>query len=148
MKSLSEVRETAGKAGDTLREGAQKAAYAFVGAPLVAGRKLADYRHRMMDGARKEFDVFAAEGEKFTEHLRDRKLVTEIKEKVDLDQIQGRVTKIKDQLEDVLAGWRESFRPGEKTTAGGEAPEDQIAEQVAPKKTTAKKTVSSKTADG
>jgi hypothetical protein len=144
MKSLTEVREAAGETTGSLIEGAQKAVYAAVGAPVVVGRRLADYRTRMMENARKEYDTLAEEGEKFTGQLRERKLVDEIKEKVDLDQIQGRVTKIKDQLEDVLAGWRESFRPGAK-------PEDVAEEAVetpkpAAKKTTTKKTTTKKTA--
>jgi hypothetical protein len=134
MKSLSEVRDSAGEATGSIIDGAQKAAYAAVGAPVVAGRKLADYRGRMMESARKEFDVLADEGEKFTEQVRERKLVTEIKDKVDLDQIQGRVTKIKDQLEDVLAGWRDSFRPTEKPA---EDPIEKVAKKTT--KTTPKK---------
>ncbi len=142
MNSLTEAKEAADKTTGSLMDGAQKAAYAVVGAPVVAGRRLADYRTRMMDSARKEYDTLAEEGEKFTDRLRERKLVDEIKDKVDLDHIQGRVTKFKDQLEDVLAGWRESFRPGAKTEEAEENSEP--ATKAAPQKTAAKKKAAGK----
>ena len=35
--------------------------------------------------------------------------MTELRERVDFDHIQGRAEKVRDQLEDVLVNWRESF---------------------------------------
>lgn len=148
MKTATEMRETAQSALRDIAGSARKTAYAMVGAPVVAGRRLGEYRHKLMDGARREFDRLSSEGEKFTEELRERGVVTEIKEKVDLDHFQDRVEKLRDQLEDVLASWRESFRPHETEKAAAEEPvgETAAAEKPAAKSATAKKTAAKKAA--
>jgi len=119
-----------------MREKAQKAAYAVVGAPVVAGKKIAGYTGKIGKTAQKEFENWVSEGERMTAQVREGKVVTEIKERVDFEQLQGRVEKLRDQLEDVLAGWRESFKP----EGDEEAPAvEEQATAVKPKKVPAAK---------
>ncbi len=99
--------------------------YAVVGAPVVAARKVGDkagdIRTRLSENAtgygqaaEKAIDKWAVEGEKVVGRISDGKVVEEISSKVDLDQAKEQVGKLRDQLEDMLATWRNSFRP-EKT---------------------------------
>ena len=134
-----------------VKESAQKAAYAVMGAPVVAGRKIAELTGKVGKTAQREFEAWVDEGEKVTERLMDRKVVSDIKERVDLDQLQGRVEKLRDQLEDVLASWRDNFKPQTEETAEEAEQVEEAKEKPAPKaktaaKTTAKKTTAKKTA--
>jgi polyhydroxyalkanoate synthesis regulator phasin len=105
----------------TQKEFAAKAFYAAVGAPVVYGRKvkeygekLVEYGDKMTDQAQSAFDDFAKEGEKVTKQFRDGNVVEEFQSRVDLDKVQDRVEKLRDQLETALQNWRESFTPGDK----------------------------------
>src|SRR3970040_202039 len=93
-----------------------------VGAPVVAARKVGEgvtlLRTKIGEGtsgygqaARKASDSWAVEGEKVVSRITDGKVVDEITAKVDLDQAKEQVSKLRDQLEDMLATWRSSFRP-------------------------------------
>ena len=118
MKSVTEIRDTAKDRVEDFTDTSKKAAFAVMGAPVVAGRRIADYAGKVGKGLQKELEAWVTEGERLSGEMRDGKVVTEIKERVDLDQLQGRVEKLKDQLEDVLTNWRETFKPGEdKATA-------------------------------
>lgn len=142
MKSATEMRETATKRMGDLADTGKKAAYAVVGAPVVAGRRIADWSGRMTKSAQQQFEAWVAEGEKLTEQLRDGSVVEEIKDRVDFDQLQGRVEKLRDQLEDVLANWRDSFRPQDAEKA--DAPKAKAAKKPAAKKAAAKKATTPK----
>jgi hypothetical protein len=124
--------------------------YAAVGAPVVAARKVgikvSDLRAKLTEEAaeygkvaEKAIDEWAAEGEKVVGRISDGKVVDEITSKVDLDQAKEQVSKLRDQLEDMLATWRSSFRPekvGEKADVTEvEAP----ATKTAPAKASARK---------
>jgi hypothetical protein len=98
---------------DALRTGAQRAAFAAVGAPVVVGRHLADYGGKMGSSLKHELEAFAAEGERLAGRLRDHNPVDGLKDRVDIDHLQVRVERLRDQLEEVLTQWRESFRPEE-----------------------------------
>lgn len=111
MKSPTEMRETAAKKMGDLADTGKKAAMAAVGAPVVAGKAIADWSGKMGKSAQKQFEAWVVEGEKLTQQLRDGKVVDEIKDRVDFEQIQGRVEKLRDQLEDVLSNWRDNFKP-------------------------------------
>jgi len=117
MKSATEIREAATKRMGDLADTGKKAAFAVVGAPVVTGRRIADWSSRMTKSAQKQFEAWVVEGEKITDQLRDGTVVEEIKDRVDFEQLQGRVEKLRDQLEDVLANWRDSFRPHEEEKA-------------------------------
>jgi hypothetical protein len=122
---------------------AKNVLYAAVGAPVVAARKVSDQvtalRGRVSEEtsnysevANKAIDGWATEGEKVVTEIRDGKVVEEISQKVDLDQAKEQVSKLRDQLEDMLATWRHSFRP------------EKAAEEAAPADKTAAKTSAAK----
>ena len=67
---------------------------------------------------------------KVTERAQAR--VDAVQEKIDVDQIQDQVAKLREQMESVLTSWKDSFRPSTKVA---EAP----AKKATAKKTTAKK---------
>lgn len=121
--------------------------YAAVGAPVVVARRVGDKFHdlrvRLNEGAseaskaaEKALSDWAAEGEKVVGRLTDRKMVDELTAKVDLDQAKEQVTRLRDQLEDMLDTWRHSFRPEQAEEKPAEpAPKTSAAPAV---KTTAK----------
>ena len=102
-----------------MKDIATKAVYAAMGAPMVARRRLTEMGSRMIEGARKEYSAWAEEGEKVGKQIRSSDMVEELSSRIDLEEIQGRVDKVRDQLDDVLANWRESFRPEAGKPAGG-----------------------------
>jgi len=130
---------------------AKSVLYAAVGAPVVAARKVtdrvSDFRGRVSketanygEVANKAIDGWASEGEKVVAGIRDGKVVEEISQKVDFDQAKEQVSKLRDQLEDMLATWRQSFRP-EKTEEKVEetAPAKPATQKPAAKTSAAKK---------
>lgn len=130
---------------------AKNVLYAAVGAPVVAARKMND-RVNALKGrvteetssytefANKAIDDWAVEGEKVVSGIRDGKVVEEISHKVDLDQAKEQVGKLRDQLEDMLATWRHSFRPDQagETAPAQPAPKTSAAKKPAAKKPAAK----------
>lgn len=127
---------------------AKNVLYAAVGAPVVAAKKVGDQvgalRARVNKGAttyteaaEKAMNNWATEGEKMVSRISDGAVVEEISQKMDLDQAKEQVSKLRDQLEDMLDTWRHSFRPEEK-------PEP--AKATSAKKTAAKKPATKKTA--
>lgn len=113
---------------------ATKAFYAAVGAPIVVGRRVLEYRKslseyggKLTDRAQTRFDDAAAEGEKVADRLKDRKMIEELQNRVDLEKVQERVEQFRDRLESALQNWQESLAP------------EQTAEEKAPAKSTAKK---------
>ena len=65
----------------------------------------------MTKTANKRMSIWATEGEKMVNKLSDAKVVDDIASRVDFDQVSTQVNKLRDQLEDLLATWRSSFRP-------------------------------------
>ena len=110
METMTD-KDSTSKTPGTIAGATKKAAYAVVGAPVVATRRLGRLSGKWRSGARREFERWVAEGERMTTELRQGKVVEEIKEKVDFDHLQGRVEKLRDQLEEVLANWRATFKP-------------------------------------
>ncbi len=128
----------------------RKAAYALIGAPVWAAKRLADITSDLGDVTRREMQEWIKEGERLTKRLSDKKVVEELSERVDLDQIQDQVERLRDQLESVLGNWRESFRPDKaapsKTEAKKPAAKKPAAKKAAPSKTGAKKPAAKKAA--
>jgi len=97
----------------------KKVLYAAVGAPVVAARKLSErvteMSGKLTEDLGKEYDLWAKEGEKVVTRITDRTAVEEFVEdigaRVDFDQIQEHVGKLREQLDDMLSNWRSSFRP-------------------------------------
>jgi hypothetical protein len=136
------------------KELATKAFYAAVGAPVVAVRRVAEYRKtlaeygdKVSDRAQERFDEAAAEGEKVTKQIKDGKVLEELQDRVDLDKVQERVEHFRDQLESALQNWRESItseESGEKKKAAAKpaakkAPVKKAAAKPAAKKAPVKK---------
>ena len=142
-KRAGELADVAQKTGKTMLETGKKAAFAVVGAPAVTRKRAMEYGSKLGDTARKEFDAWATEGERLTGQLREAATIEELKERVDFDQLQGRVEKLRDQLEEVLVNWRESFMP--ETEAKKEAPKP-AAKRAPAKKAPASKPAASKPA--
>jgi hypothetical protein len=131
---------------------AKNVLYAAVGAPVVAARKVTEQVNALKgrvseettsygEMASKAIDEWAAEGEKVVSRISEGKVVEEITQKVDLDQAKEQVSKLRDQLEDMLTTWRQSFRPEKtaKVEAVTHAPETTAAKTTAAKTTAAKK---------
>ncbi len=139
---------------------APKALYAAVGAPVVGarmvGEQVEEIRTRLgkeatsfSKTATKRFNTWAVEGEKLLNKLTDAKVVDDIASRVDFDQVSTQVNKLRDQLEDLLATWRTSFRPEKLPAVKVEASTDGVKFQTIPAKkspsrSTAKKTVTVK----
>ncbi len=130
--------------------------YAAVGAPVVAARKVTDQVQVLKEKLEEEkasyqkdlqqaFETWAGEGEKLLSRLKEGKVVEELSTKMDLDQAKEQVGKLRDQLEEMLETWRQSFRPekveekAETTTAEKPAAKTTTAKKPAAKTTTAKK---------
>ena len=119
-----------------MKDMATKAFYAAVGAPMVATRRMGEFGERLVDGARKEYATWAKEGEKVGKRIRKSDMVEELSSRLDLDHIQGRVDRVRDQLDDVLTNWRDSFRP--ETGKPATKPASKPAAKPAAKKPEAK----------
>ncbi len=123
----------------TPKEVAKKTAYAAVGAPVVVTRKVKEFSSKMMSDAQHQIDEYAAEGEKVTKQLKDRNVVEELEHRMNIDKVQDRVEQLRDQLENTLNNWRESFAPeAEKAPAAKPAAKKPAAKPAA-KKPAAKK---------
>ncbi len=143
---------------DNQKDMATKAFYATIGAPVVLtrnakefGTKLAGYGDKLGTEAQTRIDEYAKEGEKVAKQLRGNNVVEEIQNRVDLEKVQDRVEKLRDQLESALQSWRESFSPdGTKEAATKvtvETPEAPAAEaKPAAKMAPAKKAPATKAA--
>ena len=137
----------------------EKVLYAAVGAPLVTAKKAQERLEGLRGRIRKEakslrkdarvrLDVWSTEGEKVVNRITSGKMVDEIAARMDLEQVQVQVSKLRDQLEDMLSTWRTSFRPVEKQavkvapavadTVKAETPKTP-AKKTAARKATAKK---------
>jgi len=102
------------------RKLATKTAYATLGAPVVATKmakeyraKMTKYTEQMATRAEKRFEAAAKEGHKIAKRIQRGTVVEEIQSRVDLEKVQDRVERLRDQLEGALQSWRESFSPGE-----------------------------------
>ncbi len=123
----------------------KKALYAAVGAPVVTARRLgdkvSDLRSKLAKDARDEYTTWAAEGEKLVAQLTDRKMVEDLAARVDFDQFQEQVGKLRDQLEDMLKTWRSSFNPEKQTSTRIEV---ETPAPTPPTKTTTRKPAAKK----
>lgn len=137
---------------------AKNVLYAAVGAPVVAARRVAEAVSELRSTLNKEADSlgkttnkrvaeWADEGEKLVSRITDAKMVDELTSKVDFDQVSTQVSKLRDQLEDMLATWKASFRPDRLPTVKAEASPEGVkleAKTAAAKKSPAKKSAAKK----
>ena len=124
----------------------KNAAYALIGAPVWAAKKLSEMTADLGDATRREFDEWVKEGESLAKKLSDSNMVDELSERMDLDQIQDQVEKLRDQLESVLGNWRESFKADAKPAAKPAAKKPAARKPAAKKTTTARKPAAKKPA--
>ena len=128
--------------------------YAAVGAPVVAARKVVEAVAELRSTLNKEADslgkttnkrvaVWADEGEKIVSRITDAKMVDELTSKVDFDQVSTQVSKLRDQLEDMLSTWRASFRPERMPTVTAQASPDGV--KLEAKRSVARKPVAPRT---
>ena len=128
---------------------AKKYIYAAVGAPVVAAKstqerveeirtKIEEKRKSVSTDAQKRIDTWATEGESTVGRLTDAKSIDELTTRVDFDQVQEQVNKLRDQLEDLVATWRSNFRPATEAPAKVEEKVETAAKAPA-KKPAAKK---------
>ena len=128
--------------------------YAAVGAPVVAARKVVEAVAELRSTLNKEADslgkttnervaVWADEGEKIVNRITDAKMVDELTSKVDFDQVSTQVSKLRDQLEDMLSTWRASFRPDKMPTVTAQASPDGV--KIEAKRSVARKPMAQKT---
>lgn len=108
---------------------AKNAMYAAVGAPIAAARalnarletlreELESRGEGLSDRAQQLLEEWTREGRQAMEKVSEGKVVDEFASKVDFDQARDQVGKLREQLEEMLATWRSSFRP----EAGDQAP--------------------------
>lgn len=144
----------------------KKYLYAAVGAQVSVAKaaqtkveeirtKLAESAKTFTKDAQKQVDEWATEGEGFVTKLSDSSPIDDIAARVDFDQMQTQVNRLRDQLEDLVATWRTNFRPAGKEEAPAEAkvkveveeaPAPKPAAKKAPAKTTAAKPAAKKPA--
>lgn len=135
----------------------QKMLYAAVGAPVVGYKKaeerVSDFRSKLNEEANslgktaeKRLTAWASEGEKLINKLSDAKVVDEVTSRVDFDQVSTQVNKLRDQLEDLLATWRSSFRPEKLPTVKVEASTDGVKFETIPAKKPAARKSTAKSA--
>ncbi|MDH4117725.1 MAG: hypothetical protein OEX04_02005 [Acidimicrobiia bacterium] len=142
----------------------KKYLYAAVGAPVAVAKtaqskvdhlrsKMNDGRESMSKDFQSQLDEWAKEGERFVGKIGDSKAIDEITDRVDFDQVQTQVSKLRDQLEDLLDTWRTNFRPAakngkisEKVEVSAPASEKPAAKTTAAKKPAARTTAAKTTA--
>jgi len=147
----------------------KKYLYAAVGVQVAAAKaaqsKLDERMSKVTDNAstastdlKGRIDTWAGEGEQFLGKVTDTKAIDELTSKVDFDQVQTQVNKLRDQLEDIMSTWRSNFRPevekvkveatvtAETTPAAKPAAKTTAAKKPAAKKPAAKTTATKKPA--
>ena len=76
---------------------------------------------------------------------RAHETVETVQDKIDVEQIQEQVARLRDQIENVLGTWKESFRPAAGQDADLKTTNNKVQdEDVSKKKTAAKKTTTAK----
>ncbi len=146
-----------------IREDARKAMFAAVGAPVLVGKsvseklssrfaevntKASDFRGKFLKDARSEFEKWAAEGETLVKKLQDGEALEDLTQRVDVDQFQQQVGKLRTQLEDIIESWRSNFMPDSERATKVVIEVDEAAKPAAAKpvakKPVAKKPVAKK----
>lgn len=133
----------------------KKYLYAAVGAPVTVAKstqeRLDGLRSRLTENAQstwkdvqRQIDDWANEGEELMSKLTDGRTIDELTQKMDLEQVQEQVTKLRDQLEDLLDTWRANFRPTDQ--APTKSPEKDVGKKPVGASSASTKPTSSKPA--
>ncbi len=137
----------------------KKYLYAAVGAPVAVAKstqtrvdgirtKIEENMKAFGQDAQKRIDDWATTGESTVERITDTKTIDDLTTRVDFDQVQTQVNKLRDQLEDLVNTWRSNFRPATEASAPAKpatAPKP-AAKKPAAKKPAAKKPAAKKPA--
>jgi len=135
----------------------KKYLYAAVGAPVAVAKstqtrvdgirtKIEENMKAFGQDAQKRIDDWATTGESTVERITDTKTIDDLTTRVDFDQVQTQVNKLRDQLEDLVTTWRSNFRPATEAPAPAKpatAPKP-AAKKPAAKKPAAKKPTAAK----
>lgn len=111
---------------------AKKYMYAAVGAPVAVAKttqtKVEGIRSRIEQNlkslgtdAQNRIEDWADAGESAVGRISDAKSIDDLTTRVDFDQVQTQVNKLRDQLEDLVATWRSNFRPATEADVKPEA---------------------------
>ena len=130
-------------------ETTKKAFYATVGAPVLTAKKVNEKFQEMTSRLRDtdlkaEFEAWAAEGEKLIERFGDQPVIEEWTSRLDDIHMPAQVSKLREQLDEMVDNFRKSFRPEEAVTVPVE--EEKPAKKPAAKKATAAKASAKKPA--
>ena len=128
----------------TPKEMAKRTVYVAIGAPVVMTRKVKDFGNKIATDAHDQIDEYAVEGEKVTKQIKDRNVVEELEHRMNIDKVQDRVEQLRDQLENTLNNWRESFAPDGEAAPKKPATPKPAAKKAPASKATAKKTPATK----
>lgn len=131
--------------------------YAAVGAPVAAAKAvnarfdtlrktLGERTEDLTDRFEKLVEEWAEEGRQVVGKVSDGKVVDELAAKVDFHQAREQVGKLRDQLEEMLATWRASFRPEGEVAEKKAEPAEEKAEKAPAAKAPAKKPAAKKPA--
>jgi hypothetical protein len=135
----------------------KKYLYAAVGAQVAVVRsaqaKLEELKSMLDENTssassdmKSRIDTWAGEGEQFLGKVTDAKTLDDLTSKVDFDQVQTQVNKLRDQLEDIVGTWRANFRPESKPAEKVVVSATAVAPKAAAKPTTASKPAAKKPA--
>ena len=133
----------------------KKYLYAAVGAPVTAAKttqtRVEDLRAKIEGNlksfntdAQKRIDDWSKTGESTLGKLTDAKTIDDITTRVDFDQVQTQVNKLRDQLEDLVSTWRSNFRPAVDADAAKPVTGKPSAAEVPGAKPAAKKPAAQK----
>lgn len=123
--------------------------YATIGAPVLAGRKLVEVGGKAVVAVRDGVEASTIEGRTVADKFGDGNVVEELNTRLEVDE---RVGKLRDQVENVVERWREGFQADKKAEArkpASKAPAKKATAKKAPakpKKAPAKKAAAKKPA--
>lgn len=105
-------------------ETTKKALYASVGAPVLTAKRINEKFQEITAKLREtdlsaEFEAWAEEGQRLIETLGDQPVIEEWSAKLDDIEMPAPVSKLREQLDDMVGNWRATFRPeeGEESAA-------------------------------
>lgn len=124
------------------QETAERMFYAAVGAPVVFGQKAREFGKALFS---ESFEDLESAGREFAASLQDNKVVGQLQESVDVEQFQDKVDTLREQLESLLASWRDQF-DAKSQPVTIEVDEDAPKKTTAAKKTTTTKKTTKSTA--
>ena len=116
----------------------KKAFYATVGAPVLTAKRVNEKFQEMTSRLREtdmraEFEAWASEGEKLIDRFNDQPVIEEWTAKLDDIHMPAQVSKLREQLDDMVENWRKTFRPEDAAVA---VPVEEVKKPAAKASTT------------